>query len=283
MADVFACAAAHGVTLRMDGTEVQVRRPKAKRPGRRAFISGKKKMNAKKAAVFTDGAGRTLFADAFRPGRMHDQTAVKTEGIADLLTRFPQVRLLVDAGYLGWPRPSRTQVEAPPKKPGKDAPPKKSPPTRNSGTSSPPSGSASSTPTPTSRNGGPCSATSETATTSTRPSRRSPDWSPTAPPPGKPPANPPGQHDPPLIVHHVVTGLALAGDLPAGCRVRRAAAGYRHGTSASSASGMPKVLMTPVFPSSVRAMARCLASGLVIHPCRNMRSARAAPRAPARW
>jgi hypothetical protein len=44
LADVFAYAAAEGVELRLDGTE----------------------------------KGRTLWAGAFRPGRMHDQTAVKT-------------------------------------------------------------------------------------------------------------------------------------------------------------------------------------------------------------
>ena len=48
---MFAYAAARGVTLRLDGTEVQVRRPRAGKPGRRAFVSGKKKMNTKKAAV----------------------------------------------------------------------------------------------------------------------------------------------------------------------------------------------------------------------------------------
>ena len=101
MADVFAYAAGHGITLRMDGTEVRVRRPKAKRPGRRAFVSGKKKMNTKKATVVTGDAGRSLFAGVVRPGRMHDQTAVRTEGIAGLLTRFPRVRLKVDAGYRG--------------------------------------------------------------------------------------------------------------------------------------------------------------------------------------
>jgi hypothetical protein len=55
LADVFAYAAAEGVELRLDGTEVQVRRPPAGKPGRRAFISGKKKMNTKKATVITDG------------------------------------------------------------------------------------------------------------------------------------------------------------------------------------------------------------------------------------
>jgi hypothetical protein len=123
LADVFAYASAHGVELRIDGTEVQVRRPRASRPGRRAFVSGKKKMNTKKAAVVTDGEGRTLWAGAFRPGRMHDQTAVRTEGIADLFTRFPEVKAKVDAGYRGLAKEFPGQVQAPPLKPKKDAPP----------------------------------------------------------------------------------------------------------------------------------------------------------------
>ena len=123
LADVFAYAAAHDVELRIDGTEVQVRRPKAGRPGRKAFVSGKKKMNTKKATVVTDGGGRTLWAGAFRPGRMHDQTAVRTEGIADLLTQFPQVKAKVDAGYRGLAKEFPGQVQAPPLKPKKDAPP----------------------------------------------------------------------------------------------------------------------------------------------------------------
>nr|WP_201778025.1 transposase family protein [Jiangella alkaliphila] len=45
LADVFAYAAHHGVTLRIDGSEIQVRRPRANRPGRRAFVSGKKRQN----------------------------------------------------------------------------------------------------------------------------------------------------------------------------------------------------------------------------------------------
>jgi DDE superfamily endonuclease len=54
---------------------------------------------------------------------MHDQTALKTEGIGDLLQRFPQVKALVDAGYRGLARQFPDQVTAPPLKPGKDAPP----------------------------------------------------------------------------------------------------------------------------------------------------------------
>jgi hypothetical protein len=123
LADVFAYAAAEGVTLRVDGTEVQVRRPRPGRPGRRAFVSGKKRQNTKKATVITDGNGATLWAGAIRPGRQHDQTALKTDGICDLLERFPQVNALVDAGYRGLARQFPDQVTAPPLKPGKDAPP----------------------------------------------------------------------------------------------------------------------------------------------------------------
>ena len=119
LADVFAYASAQGVELRLDGTEVQVRRPRASKPGRRAFVSGKKKMNAKKATVVTDGEGRTLRAGAFRPGRMHDQTAVRTEGTADLFEQFPEV----DAGYRGLAKEFPGQVQAPPLRPKKDAMP----------------------------------------------------------------------------------------------------------------------------------------------------------------
>jgi hypothetical protein len=123
LADVFAYASARGTELRLDGTEVQVRRPPAGKPGRRAFISGKKKMNTKKATVITDEQGRTLWAGAFRPGRMHDQTAVRTEGIAGLFRQYPEVRAKVDAGYRGLAREFPGQVQAPPLKPKKDAAP----------------------------------------------------------------------------------------------------------------------------------------------------------------
>jgi hypothetical protein len=123
LADVFAYAASRGVTIRLDGTEVQVRRPRAGKPGRRAFVSGKKKQNTKKATVITGEQGRTLWAGAFRPGRMHDQTAVRTEGIADLFRQFPQVKAKVDAGYRGLAKEFPDQVQAPPLTPKKDATP----------------------------------------------------------------------------------------------------------------------------------------------------------------
>jgi hypothetical protein len=121
LADVFAYAAAEGVELRIDGTEVQVRRPKANRPGRRAFVSGKKKANTIKPTVISDGEGRLLWCGATRPGRMHDVTALRTEGIEDLLRQYPTVRARVDSGYQGLARDFPDQVSAPPKKPAKDA------------------------------------------------------------------------------------------------------------------------------------------------------------------
>ena len=123
LADVFAYAASQGVRLRIDGTEVQVRRPKAGRPGRRAFVSGKKRQNTIKATVISDSGGRLLWAGAFRPGRMHDVTALRTEGIEDLLRQYPGVAAEVDSGYQGLARDFPAQVSAPPKKPGKDASP----------------------------------------------------------------------------------------------------------------------------------------------------------------
>ena len=48
-------------------------------------MSGKPKQNTIKTTTVSDGQGRTLWAGAVRPGRMHDQTAVPTEGIKELL------------------------------------------------------------------------------------------------------------------------------------------------------------------------------------------------------
>ncbi len=123
LADVVAYAQAEGVELRLDGTETQVRRPRANRSGRRAFISGKRKQNTIKVTTVCDRRGRTLWAGAVRPGRMHDQTAIKTEGIEDLLRRHHDVHAKVDAGYRGLAKAFGGQVHAPPPKPAKDAPP----------------------------------------------------------------------------------------------------------------------------------------------------------------
>ncbi|MYQ68901.1 IS5/IS1182 family transposase, partial [Streptomyces sp. SID4950] len=104
LTDVFAYAQAEGVELRLDATEIQVRRPQASRGGRRAFVSGKKKQNTMKATVIADRRGRTLWTDALRPGRMHDATAARNEGIAVCFRHFPDVEVLLDDGYLGLSR-----------------------------------------------------------------------------------------------------------------------------------------------------------------------------------
>ena len=49
-------------------------------------------------------------------------TALRTEGIEDLLRRYPQVKAKVDSGYQGLARDFPDQVTAPPLKPKKDAP-----------------------------------------------------------------------------------------------------------------------------------------------------------------
>ena len=123
LADVFAYAEAEGITLRIDGTEVQVRRPKAKRPGRKAFVSGKKKQNTVKATMISDGQGRQLWLGAIRPGRMHDVTQIRTEGIEEQLRLHPRVKAEVDSGYLGLVRDFPQQVSGPPKKPAANAGP----------------------------------------------------------------------------------------------------------------------------------------------------------------
>ncbi|MFF9635540.1 transposase family protein [Streptomyces bacillaris] len=115
--DVFAYAAAENVTLRIDGTETQVRRPQAHRPERRAFVSGKRKQNTIKTTTISDHQDRTLWSGATRPGRMHDQTAVRTEGIAEQSRQYPAVKAEVDEGYRGLANKFPGQVSAPPRKP----------------------------------------------------------------------------------------------------------------------------------------------------------------------
>lgn len=85
-------------------------------------MSGRKKQNTIKPTVISDGDGRLLWLRAFRPGRMHDVTALRTEGIEDLLRRYPKVHAKVDSGYRGLARDFPGQVSGPPKKPAKDAP-----------------------------------------------------------------------------------------------------------------------------------------------------------------
>ncbi|GAA5207645.1 transposase family protein [Streptomyces thinghirensis] len=111
--DVFAYGAAENITLRIDGTETPVRRPKAHSPGRRAFVSGKRKQNTIKTTTISDHQGRTLWSGAVRPGRMHDQTAVRTEGIAERFRMHQAVKAEVDDGPRSGQRVSRPGQRTP--------------------------------------------------------------------------------------------------------------------------------------------------------------------------
>jgi hypothetical protein len=95
--------------------EIRVRRPRQGRPGRKAFVSGKIEQNTIKTTVVADHHGATLWCGATRPGRMHDLTAIRVEGADALLDAYPDVQLLVDAGYQGLARDHPDQVSAPPR------------------------------------------------------------------------------------------------------------------------------------------------------------------------
>jgi hypothetical protein len=175
-----------------------------------------------KSTAVSDGQGRLLWLGAFRPGRMHDVTALRTDGIEDLLRRHPDVQAEADVGSQGLACDFPGQVSAPPKKPCKLLRPGRGhrPLAGNSNaTSSHPSGSAPGTPSPSPGSGGPCNAGPDAASTSRKPLWPSPDLSPTAPPRGNhTPAIPPGQHILAPIVHLLVR---------AGCRGHRVGNGRR--------------------------------------------------------
>ena len=186
LADVFACAAAHGIALRADGSEARVRRPKAGRPGRRAFASGKKRQNTLKLTKISDGRGRTLRDGAFRPGRMHDQTAVKTEGTDTLLSQFPQVKFQMDAGYGGLRRDHPAQVSIPPRRPAKDAPPEAAAAREQARHAQSSARICVEHAIADSKHWRPCNAGPDDAATCPKPSWPSAHWSPTGPLAGKP-------------------------------------------------------------------------------------------------
>ncbi|MDX6313985.1 MAG: hypothetical protein QOF44_3449 [Streptomyces sp.] len=119
LADVFAYA--EGIRLRIDGAETQVRRPKAAGPADGPSYPKKKKQNTIKTTTVSDGQGRLLSSGADRPGRMHDQTATRTDGVAEQFRLHPEVGAEVDEGYRSLANEFPNQVSAPPKKPKDDA------------------------------------------------------------------------------------------------------------------------------------------------------------------
>ncbi|MFD9222316.1 transposase family protein [Streptomyces sp. NPDC060064] len=134
--------------MRLDGAETQVRRPQAARPGRRAFVSGKRRQNTIKTTTFSDGQGRMVLSGVVRPGRIHDQTAVRSEGIAEQFRQHPRVKAKVDSGYQGLAKEFPCQVSAPPKNPRTMPGTVTSTPGVRRGAATPRPASVSSTPTP---------------------------------------------------------------------------------------------------------------------------------------
>lgn len=63
--------------------------------------TSKKKQSTAKTTTISDGSARLLWSGADRPGRMHDQTAVGTEGIAEQFPLHPTMKAEVDEGYRG--------------------------------------------------------------------------------------------------------------------------------------------------------------------------------------
>ncbi|MFI1769841.1 hypothetical protein ACH41H_48855 [Streptomyces sp. NPDC020800] len=106
--DAFAYAAAEDVTLWIDGMETQARRPHAGRVSWRAFVSGKRRQGTVQTTTISDGHGRTLWSGAQRPGRMQDQTALRTEGIAEPFHQHPGVKAEDDDGYRALPSSTPT-------------------------------------------------------------------------------------------------------------------------------------------------------------------------------
>ena len=188
---------------------MQVRRPRAGKHGRRAFVSAKKKQNTEKATVATDGKGRTLWAGAFRPGRMHDQTALRTEGIADLFEPVPPGKEQSRRRIPGLAKEFPDQVQAPPLKPKKNATTEEVAAYEEQRHRQSSERICVEHANAEHKQWRPSSGTSDDAKTSKRPSWRSPGWSPTALLHGNP-SQPARPARPPLIAHQGVSFHYLA-------------------------------------------------------------------------
>jgi len=113
---------------------------------------------------------------------MHDQTAVKTEGIEDLLRRHDDVHATVDAGYRGLAKAFPDQVCGPPPKPAKDAPPEELAAYQQARKQQSSQRICVEHAIAEPKQWRPCSAGSAAATTTPRPTWPSPGWSPTGQP-----------------------------------------------------------------------------------------------------
>jgi hypothetical protein len=158
--------------------------PPARRPGRRPFVAGKKKMNTIKFTRVCATAGTCTM------GRSAP-AASTTRPPADRRHRRPAGAVPTSDARDGRRLPGPASR---PPRPGQRPPSRQAPQEHATRGDRPPRkrahhaqsrpGSASSTPPPTAGTGGPCSAGSGNANSCPRPSRRSAPWYLTAPPPG---------------------------------------------------------------------------------------------------
>lgn len=86
-----------------------------------------------KATVVAHDVGRTLWTDALRPGRMHDATVARNEGIGTCFQHFSDVEVLLDDSYLGLRRDQPGQAVTPPRTGNKINPSNTPSPTTNTG------------------------------------------------------------------------------------------------------------------------------------------------------
>ncbi|WP_307129293.1 transposase family protein [Streptomyces aurantiacus] len=114
LADVADHLGSSGTTAIIDGTEIRVRRPAARRKDRDRFISGKNKQNAVTSMVVTDGAGGVLWCSPTEPGSCADITHARQSGLVELLADGPAVEILADAGYQGLGAQTGGRVMTPP-------------------------------------------------------------------------------------------------------------------------------------------------------------------------
>src|SRR6266545_559731 len=194
LADVFAYAAAEGVTLRIDGTEVQVSRPWSAT-----------------ATAGCCGQGRPVRAACTTP----PPCAPKASKTCCAATRRSKPRST--PATRAWPATSPTRSARRRGNPPRTPRPSRWPPTSRPANSSRRGGSASNTRSLNPSSGGRCNATSAAANTSTRPSRPSPGWSPTAPPCADRredhQTNAPGKHAPTSIAHQPVNASPNIGPI----------------------------------------------------------------------
>lgn len=128
--DVIAYLGVAPQTALLDATEVQVRRPAAHQPGRKRFVSGKRRANTIKTLLLSDDQGRLLFAGETHPGSVNDLTQARSIGLVQLVDSRRDLEILADARHQGLQRrtdgAARTPVRArtsrePPRSPEEDA------------------------------------------------------------------------------------------------------------------------------------------------------------------